>query len=86
MMYFFTTVPHAHGNWQLQELLGNHLAELSAPLYGLVTVSYIYSCLTGQCNSTTVGPLNIESLLVKKLVSPGTLGVSDDPLVVQTKI
>ena len=25
MMYLFTTVPHPHGHWQLQELLGNHL-------------------------------------------------------------
>ena len=24
MMYLFTTVPHPHGHWQLQELLGNH--------------------------------------------------------------
>ena len=23
MMYLFTTVPHPHGHWQLQELLGN---------------------------------------------------------------
>ena len=23
MMYPFTTVPHPHGHWQLQELLGN---------------------------------------------------------------
>ena len=22
-MYLFTTVPHAHGHWQLHELLGN---------------------------------------------------------------
>ena len=25
MMYLFTTVPHPHGHWQLQELLGNHI-------------------------------------------------------------
>ena len=24
MMYRITTVPHPHGHWQLQELLGNH--------------------------------------------------------------
>ena len=23
LMYLFTTVPHPHGHWQLQELLGN---------------------------------------------------------------
>ena len=23
-MYLFTTVPHPHGHWQLQELLGNN--------------------------------------------------------------
>ena len=23
VMYLFTTVPHPHGHWQLQELLGN---------------------------------------------------------------
>ena len=25
-MYLFTTVPHPHGHWQLQELLGNIFA------------------------------------------------------------
>ena len=25
MMYLFTTVPHPHGHWQLQELLGNQI-------------------------------------------------------------
>ena len=28
MMYLFTTVPHPHGHWQLQELLGNQLYQL----------------------------------------------------------
>ena len=27
MMYLFTTVPHPHGHWQLQELLGNLTTE-----------------------------------------------------------
>ena len=25
VMYLLTTLPHPHGHWQLQELLGNHL-------------------------------------------------------------
>ena len=25
-LYLFTTVPHPHGHWQLQELLGNNVA------------------------------------------------------------
>ena len=35
MMYLFTTVPHPHGHWQLQELLGNHI-------YGRIYTLTIY--------------------------------------------
>ena len=33
MMYLFTTVPHPHGHWQLQDLLGNHRITIGAANY-----------------------------------------------------
>ena len=35
MMYLFTTVPHPHGHWQLQELLGNLLWSNKYYLYNV---------------------------------------------------
>ena len=37
IMYLFTTVPHPHGHWQLQELLGNHY-------YYILLLYYYYMC------------------------------------------
>ena len=47
MMHLFTTVPHPHGHWPLQELLGKHTH---------VTIS---TAVATQLN--TVSPLSIQT-------------------------
>ena len=54
--------------------------QLSQPCQGRI------QCFATPLVQYTVGPLVIESLWAKKIVSTGALGALDDPLVVQTKI
>ena len=35
MLYLFITVPHLHGHWQLEKLLGNQISLIFCSLYEL---------------------------------------------------
>ena len=41
MMHLFTTVPHPHGHWQLQEILGKQL--LNNIIIQLLNLLFIYT-------------------------------------------
>ena len=63
MMYLFTTVPHPHGHWQLQELLGNqcyhyHYLRLGMTLQTVLLAEPTYRLLHPICYLLLLSPNN----------------------------